>query len=236
MLPLDGPGTTDNLIVSKLSALSLVRSGYDGKIIMVHYYGQEVFRNAFKQIEEISITDTGLRDGPSVAYDDGLTAGIARLVSADDGIWTMVCRGPFVAMRNIGHLFQVPRDSRAGNSHILLSCQGSQSGGGNPLIWAYRGNDFFSLIKMMGMNRKAQNESMEARIGSHFTSIALRQFERGEVVVPEADEMSWGAVNDAALVVCDWPVLSDRVSFMMGLYLSRYLGDPRGLLIDILAP
>ncbi len=220
----DSPGSLVRRVMAKLLVSSLLRSYFNGRIVVFRNTEAPLFKVAKAGVEEVYVATTGQgtefsTQFPHLAADYLDTNGCSVVAYLD---------AASAVRRNIDHLFPVDRP------WDLLWFFGGRA-------WAVK-TEFYQELMLTWRRMEEADIALPENGGdpcqissSHPNSLRRIPFERDEIQSVDAGTSYLDWREAAILSVADW-VPNAQLEFLTGLFYARYFGDQTGHFLDILEP
>ncbi|MEK7954218.1 hypothetical protein [Luteolibacter soli] len=254
----DLKGVSGCRILAKLLTSSLLRTDFDGDIVIFRNSPQPIFMIPKAGVYEVFI-DADRQDGVELAHEAWRQKFLVRHhfpVRVENYEKVVFLDADSLALRNIDHLFDSKHDILYAPERGLhatsaqFSCffkeddLPSLSGWGvNSGTIAVRSDRYYQVME--DWEQIDRSEPPQPRCcsdqGSWNFLLKNKQyskwpFERGELLFPMYLHTRYVEYSKAALVHCLGGSLAEKVRFTFGLFASTFYCDPTGLIVDMLDP
>jgi hypothetical protein len=216
---------------------SVSRSLFSGRVAVAHNGVNPLFKVERRDHDEIFVREAD-SETPAGATRRALSATMLSLEPSPRQ-WIMVVDPASLALRNLDHL--IPSDSDGPYPPAEVDFYWAAIGQTNLAstgFWAVRAEHLSRVLALW--------EEAEARSPlpgrpvwpALIQTLPLRKkrFEKGEIIAPEIGLLNWNSISSAAVVtIPEWPT-EEQSKFLQSLYFGTYLGDPTGMMLQILDP
>lgn len=231
---LDAPGHREHRYLAKLFSSSLLRSIFDGQVVLERNFVEPVFvleRVGLKELHH-ELGDFLPENVKTRAHQARMENLLKHVEEASRYHWVIVCDIDIAPLRNWDHLFE------RNDCEILV--QRDAEGVADAGFFAVRGEKIIEFAEAwmnaaeeISTNEKAERLD-EVALGAVLrdSSWKVKTFERGEVV--KATEAGMNNLLDAAVVHLAGMPLKQKTRLAFALHMMWVYGDDDGVFLDIL--
>lgn len=260
----DPPGSPGHRMMGKMLASSLLRTYFDGDIIVFRNSPEPLFRVQRVGLEEFYIPTPEVRGLEGAEYSWCWKYKVREVIDASRHDKVLFLDADCLVLRNIDHLLEGPWDI-AFQPELALNIDSPQFScfltdgekatlkrpGVNSGTLAVRGAIFQEAMaewERIDMSEPPQprgcsDQGSWNRLLLDHTTAGLNpreakwravRFERGEVQFPIYLDPKWSDYKHAAIVHCLGGDTRDKLRFMFGLYMGTFFFDDSSTLVNLL--
>jgi len=232
-LLLDRPGSRTARQLGKVLVSSLLRSLFNGEIVIWRNFPEPLYIVERKGLHELDfLPNCSLRDEDDlteIAKKYRLEMAISLIRHTSRYSWIILADEDVIALRNWDHLFANIEED------ILVSRRADREL--DPGFFAVRAEVYGRFLEKWqsfeedsapGTPKNFLGEVIEA------AGLTMKEFERGEVVRPMQDDTTFLEVMDSAVVHLEGGKPEEKTKMAFALHMMRTFGDKDGLFLDLM--